>query len=479
MDTEELGRILKTEPVGHVWKERITSLEFDSRSCMRGSVYFAFPGLHAHGDVFSLDAIRHGACAIVTCKRHIELEDRATFFIVPESDVRRLYALSSARFFNEPSKRTRVIGVTGTDGKTSTSYYLWQLLTKLGLPCGLSSTVYTSSGRTLEENRSHNTTPEAFLTQALIARSVDNGAGHFVLESSSHALSDEYSRLEGTVFSSALYTSVTSEHLEFHHSLEAYWQSKLNLARKTEGPVLVYAENPLVPSLGEIAKDRLVLLEHPQITEQNADGLDFICCGRKAHLPFFAPFALDNAFLALMCASEESGISIPELLPLLSTLKNPEGRQEIFKSGGITVVVDFAHTANGIESILGAWRAVQKEGRFITVFGASGERDTSKRSGMGRAASAYSDLIILTEDDPRSESVEDICTQIARGIGRTEYRTIVHREDAVRAAISSAGPGDTVFLLGLGPQKTLAYDGYSRAYSDADYARSLLGEDGR
>lgn len=435
----------------------ITLLCHDSRSCTPGSAYFSFHGLHVDGDMFIADAISHGASLIVSDARHEDLEDLASFIVLEGGNIRRAYALASDALFDHPSGRTGVIGVTGTDGKTSTCHYIHQLLGMCGHRAGLLSTTSVDDGTGVVPSPYHNTTPEAYDVYRTMASSCGNGLEHFVLECSSHALSSTYDRLAGCGYAASCFTRITSEHLEFHRSRDEYFEAKLNLARHTHGPVFVYENSPVLERLQSIKRQDLVTLRCPQVVRRDIDGLVFMHEGKSHALPFFSDFALENAWMAACLVSRLLRIPLETVLQHLEKLDNPPGRQEIMTIDGRTVVIDFAHTPDAFDRLMTSIRLVHPSGSLIALFGASGDRDVGKRRGMGQAAMRHCQTIILTEDDPRSEDVYDICADIARGIdpGRCSLYTIPHREDAIRQAVRLSKPGDVVLLLGIGCQRTI------------------------
>lgn len=443
----------------------IRDIQHDSRSCTPGSAYFAFPGLHHDGCSFIGDAIARGASLVVSPETG-DPDPRADHIILDRGQIRQAYALASSLFYGNPSESTAIAGVTGTDGKTSTSYYLYQLMNGLGFRYGLSTTVLVDDGGGLIRSPFCNTTPEAWDVQGMMRRSADSGCTGFVLEASSHALSADCCRLLGTSFRLALFTRITSEHLDFHKSWDSYADSKLNLARMCTGPVVVYRDSPLLERLTRTVPSRLVIMDRPEITAAGRDGLTFRYGHKTYSLPFPYPFALENAFEAATAAALLAGKDISEVLEQLPGLSNPPGRQEVLHIKDRTAVIDFAHTPDAISRLLSSFRSLYPDSRFITVFGASGERDRTKRPLMGRAASGESRLIVLTEDDSRDEDTQDICRQIAGGITGADHLIVPERRAAVRTAVRASRPGDVIFLLGIGVQDTLTRQGKAEKWDE-------------
>lgn len=446
----------------------IVTLCHDSRACAPGCAYFAFKGIHFDGEDFIGEAIARGASLVVCSTRHPDLESSASFIILADGDVRHAYAVASDALFSHPSGRISLIGVTGTDGKTSTCHYIHQLLRNMGRRCGLLSTTSVDEGDGMMPSPYANTTPEAFDVQRTIAKAADGGAGHFVLECSSHALDRRYDRLAGCIFSSSCFTRITSEHLEFHGTWDDYVDSKLNLARRTRGPVFVYDDNPVLERLKTICPHSLVVLTRPEVVDRDGDGLDFVHEGHRYHLPFFPDFALENAWMAALLVSTLTHTPPALVLCDLANLVNPPGRQEMMSIAGRLVVIDFAHTPDAFDRLMTSLRLVHPSGSFIALFGASGNRDRSKRRLMGDVAARHCSTVILTEDDPRQEDVMDICNDITDGIepGRCRLRICPQRSKAVEEAVRLSRAGDVILLLGVGPQKALDHYTYHMPWNE-------------
>ena len=448
----------------------------DSRACTSSDAYFSFPGIHAHGDDFIPDALERGAELIVTSRRHEELEGKVSVIVTSDS-IRRLYALSSYAFFNA-SSNLKIIAVTGTDGKTSTAYFIWQLLSMTGNKSGLVSTVYTDCGKGLEKNKGGMTTPEAFIISQMMAASVNNGARFFVLEASSHALSEEYDRLAGLTFKASCFTRISSEHLDFHKTYDRYIDSKLNLARRTSGPVFAYENNKEIDRIEEMTGERLVRLKVPQIVCQAESGITFLYEGKEYSFPYPEDFALENAFEASCLVSAITKTPLDCLLSRLQDLRNPDGRMETVKSEktGRTLVIDFAHTPDAFDRLLSSFRKLYPDRPFTALFGAPGGRDSSKRPHLGQVAGTYCHRAILTEDDWHGENPDEIMKQCASGIDNAECEVIMiqDRRDAIRKAIEKSSDDEIIFFLGIGHQKTISRDSYSVVWNEKTVAEDEL-----
>lgn len=448
----------------------------DSRTCTSSDAYFSFPGIHAHGDDFIQDALERGAVLIVTSHRHEELEGKVSVIVTNDS-IRRLYALSSYAFFNA-SQNLEIIAVTGTDGKTSTSYFIWQLLNMTGHKSGLVSTVYADCGKGLEENKGCMTTPEAFTISQMMAASVNNGAKYFVLEASSHALSEEYDRLAGLTFKASCYTRISSEHLDFHKTYDRYIDSKLNLARRTAGPVFAYEDNKEIVRIRSVAGEHLVILKAPHIICQKESGIIFLYGGKEYSFPYPEDFAIENAFEAACIVSTITKTPIDCLLFRLQELRNPAGRMETVRSEKTErmLVIDFAHTPDAFKRLFSSFRKLYPDRPFTALFGAPGSRDSSKRPLLGQVAGTYCHRAILTEDDWHGENPDEIMRQCASGIDNAECEVIMiqDRRDAIRKAIEKSSENEIIFFLGIGHQKTISRDAYSVGWNEKTVAEDEL-----
>ena len=453
---------------------QVTRIDYDSRLCQEGSAYFAFPGIHHDGDDFIQDALDHGARLVVSRNEPCGLGGGVAHIKVG-GNIRSAYAKAVDLFFKHPSSSLDVIGVTGTDGKSSTCFYAYSLLKALGIKVGLLTTTSVDTGQGVVPSPWANTTPEAWDVEGSLVAAAEAGCTHFVLECSSHALSNVYDRLACIDFHSSAITRVSSEHLEFHGSLDAYLDAKARLYEKTRGPVFCYEGNSVMDHLTD--RSRLVALTRPQIVSRTLSGMRFRFQGCDYSLPFFQDYALENAFEAACLVAEAAGKELDEVLSHLGGLTNPPGRCEMLASPrGFLAVIDFAHTPDAMNRLFSSFRQVT-QGGFIALFGASGERDRSKRRAMGEVAGRWCRQIVLSEDDPRAEGAESIAREIAKGItGRAQCRFIERREEAVAYALSLAREGDVVFLLGMGHERTLDYGDHKRAYDEGQVARKILKE---
>jgi UDP-N-acetylmuramoyl-L-alanyl-D-glutamate--2,6-diaminopimelate ligase len=428
----------------------------------------------------------------------------------------------SASFFNFPSRRIIVIGVTGTEGKSTTVYLIWQLLTLLGKKAGFFSTVQHCLGSEVLFNTEHQTTPEAPVVQRLLCEMADNGCEFAVVESSSHGLSPKTNRLGDVEFYAAAITNLTHEHLEFHGTWEQYRDDKANLFRaldkyapKTESSYnepfgVINADDKNAQFFKETAKQKTLTFSTKgnqadimlEATESDAFGnwhLVSLPCQDsqitiRDKLPGF--FNSGNVLASILVVSELLKISVNKIVPLVKKLKPVKGRMNTIDRGQpFEVVVDFAHTPSSFEAVYPPLRRRLDKtgGKIISVFGSAGERDIRKRYEQGKIAAAYSDIIVITDEDPRGENPMDILEEIARGVedsvsdGETKNRNFLRNENlflipdrpaAIRKALKLAGRNDLVLLLGKGHENSIIYADHVMPFDETEEAEKALGEMG-
>jgi UDP-N-acetylmuramoyl-L-alanyl-D-glutamate--2,6-diaminopimelate ligase len=493
---------------------QITGLEYDSRNVKQGSLFFALSGLHTNGSLFIEDAISRGAVCVV----HENEDIKKTTGIVYVKVRNSRFAMSpiAASFYNFPSRRVLVTGVTGTEGKSTTVYFIWQLLSLAGKKAGFFSTVQRSFGGGAVWNSEHQTTPEAPVVQQLIREMADNGCEYAVVEASSHGLSPKTNRLGDVNFCSAVFTNVTHEHLEFHGTWEQYRDDKANLFRALDKYIPVNSHDGFKP-FGVINADDKSARFFAQAAKSKT--FTFSCHGNEAditaetvengargnsyrvfekqskenieindNLP--GSFNAGNVLAAILTVSNLLNVPVCEIAPFVSELKPVRGRMtSVNKGQPFELVVDYAHTPSSFMAIFPPLRTRLDKtgGRIISLFGSAGERDTQKRAEQGKIAARYSDFIVITDEDPRGEKPMDILEEIAKGVetdaesGKDFAREknlflITDRPRAVRKAISLARGGDLVLLLGKGHENSIIYADHVMPYDEIAEAEKALGE---
>ncbi|MBV8444934.1 MAG: UDP-N-acetylmuramoyl-L-alanyl-D-glutamate--2,6-diaminopimelate ligase [Candidatus Dormibacteraeota bacterium] len=450
----------------------VTEVTCDSRSCGPGSLFVAVPGFHVDGHDYAAAAVARGAVAVVS--EHPLDTGSVLDIVVPNSRV-ALAALACA-FFDNPSREMLVAGVTGTDGKTTTTTMLWSAWRAGGLRAASLTTVDWRTGDDVVANKSRQTTLEAPELQRHLASLRDTGVSHVALETSSHAL--ELHRVDGVAYRVAVYTRITSEHLELHGSRDAYLAAKRRLVEMVSGrsdgvAVLDATDDFGYPSLAAVpVAQRITYSIDPAVgADLTADavraepgGIRFAATtpwgGAEVQLKLGGRFNVANA-LAAMAAACATGVTLEQAASGVAALQRVPGRMESVDLGQpFSVVVDYAHTAESLATVLRELRPATT-GRLIAVFGSAGERDREKRPAMGAAAAVLADITIITDEDPRDEDRERILEEIAAGAtdagGRRGENVVVvpDRRQAIDFAVRHARTGDTVVFAGKGHEGSI------------------------
>lgn len=443
----------------------IQTISQHSKQCKPNSVFFAFHGLRTDGILYIQEAIEHGAVCIISDQDLSKLPIPAHISWHQVKKPHTAFACMCSAFYDRPQDKLGIIGVSGTDGKSTTCDYLYQLLQKNGVKAGLLTTVSIDDGSTKVDSPYRQSTPEPDQLHAFLHRCVENKVEKVVLECTSHALSSTYDRLAGIEFDAAIVTKVTSEHLEFHHSLEEYTQAKVNLVRslKDGGLFVSSTDNAkleyFTTALKSTSKALILGKDVPlRIEFMGYQGVVVDILGQRIQTPLLLPSLATNALLAIFCVSHLTGIKEETLLPLIKTLQPVKGRMHLIENSlGLRVIIDFAHTADAYEGIFFFAKRTSEGGDLIAVFGCAGERDASKRSPMGRIANKYCSTIILTEEDPRREGNQAIFSDLRFHMNNPACKVweIESRREAIRKAISIAQCGDTLLFLGKGHEKTI------------------------
>ena len=462
------------ELMGHGDAEvEITSLAYSSDRVEPGALFFCVPGFRSDGHDHAPDAVARGAVALV-CERPLNLGVAE----VRVPDARAAMGPAAARFFGDPTRRLRVVGVTGTNGKTTTTYLTRALLEGAGVPTGLLGTVKSVvAGRTEPVER---TTPEAIDLQRTFKRMLDGGDRACAMEVSSHAL--ELRRTEGIRFACRIFTNLTQDHLDFHPTLEDYYLAKRRLFDGPGVSVVGLDDDYGRRLAGELDDAVTFAIDRPadyRATDVRFDhtGSRFLCqtpdgpLALETRLP--GPFNVRNA-LAAVAAARSLGVDAGTIPRSLAAAERVPGRFEPVDEGQpFGVLVDYAHTPDSLENVLRAARQIAR-GRLHVVFGAGGDRDRSKRPLMGRVAGALADRVIVTSDNPRSEDPEAIVDQVVAGTAGDVEREVDRRTAIVRA-IETAAPGDVVVIAGKGHEQGQEFaGGRKEPFDDVSVAREAL-----
>jgi UDP-N-acetylmuramoyl-L-alanyl-D-glutamate--2,6-diaminopimelate ligase len=473
----------------------IKGLAYDSRAVRPGWLFFALDGTHTNGQAYIPQALRAGAAAVVCGAAPGEQTPGAVF--IQAENPRAAMSGISANFYGRPSSRLKTIGVTGTDGKSSTVYFIHQLLEALGKKAGLLSTVSFLTNGEIQNNTLRQSTPEAPVIHRMLADMEQAGKEYAVLEATSHGLSPRTGRLLDVEFDAAVLTNVTHEHLEFHGSREQYLSDKANLFRCLRAGRSAKKGIPAfgVANAGDSSyaciqaqtRERLYSYSARSpadvyASEIKADmgGSDFILHdgGKKAALRIQLPgaFNVENVLAAAAAVSRMLGMAATELAPHIENLRGVRGRMTPLRGAPFAVLVDYAHTPGSFERLFPLARA-GTPGKLIAVFGSAGERDIEKRPIQGEIAARYAEILILADEDPRGEDPRELLLHIAAGTGRTEGEGLLiipERRKAIARAFELAKPSDTVLLLGKGHESSIIYKNAPIPWDEIGTAQELL-----
>jgi UDP-N-acetylmuramoyl-L-alanyl-D-glutamate--2,6-diaminopimelate ligase len=462
-----------------------TGVTHDSRRAAPGSLFVALRGLKADGATFAPLAIAAGAAAVVAEDVPPGAVD-VPWIVV--KDARLALALMAAEFFDHPSRQMQVVGITGTNGKTTTSYLINAIFEAAGIQCGLMGTVtYRIGTRTLDATR---TTPEAPELQDLMRQMVSAGCGACVMEVSSHALA--LRRADGIQFAAGVFTNLTRDHLDFHADMEDYFAAKRRLFAMlpASAPAAINVDDPRGAVLADsVARPVTYAIGRaadvsPGPLSFTLDGLQFDARTPQGIVRVQSRLVgKPNVYniLAAVATTSALGVPLEKIARGIAALPGVPGRFELASTAAddITVIVDYAHTDDALRNLLETARAMAAR-RLITVFGAGGDRDRTKRPLMGMVAARLSDIVVITSDNPRSEDPLRIIEEVKRG-AESETRqsnatvvTIVDRRDAILEAVRQAAPNDVVLIAGKGHEKYQEIGGRTFPFDDVAVAREGL-----
>jgi UDP-N-acetylmuramoyl-L-alanyl-D-glutamate--2,6-diaminopimelate ligase len=455
----------------------ITSLAFDNRLVGPGTLFFCVPGFTRDGHDFAPDAVERGAAALVVT--------HPLGLGVPEvvvDDVRAAMARAAAAFEGDPTRILRTVGVTGTNGKTTTAFLVRDVLEACGIRTGLIGTVKAVVGG--EERVMERTTPEAIHLQALFAEMLDGGDEACVMEVSSHAL--QLQRAAGIHWAVAIFTNLTQDHLDFHPTMEDYFMAKRMLFEAGPAVRVVNGDDPYGRRLADEFADVVRFGIDDEAARVRAvdvasglSGSSFTLRDGDAsfdvRIPLPGRFNVLNA-LGAYCAATALGVAPADAAAALAGAGRVPGRFEPVDAGqGFAVLVDYAHTPDSLENVLLAARELADGARVVCVFGCGGDRDRGKRPLMGEIAARLADLAILTSDNPRSEDPEAILDEVEAGMGSAPHERYVDRREAIARAVSVAADGDVVVIAGKGHEQGQEFaDGRKEPFDDRLVAAEAL-----
>lgn len=461
----------------------VQGLQLDSRKVRRGDLFLAVPGDVHDGRQFIEQAVANGAVAVAAESPVAGFVDALPVPLVEVPELRWDVGRLAARFFRHPSRTMHLVGVTGTNGKTTTSRLVAQLGRSQGKTCGVIGTL----GATLDDSVVHsgNTTPDAVSLQRQLAGWRDQGVDAVSMEVSSHALVQ--GRVNGVEFETAIYTNLSHDHLDYHGSMDAYGRAKLRLFA-TEGlrhAVINLDDEYAAQVLAAVAEGVQVLtystrgaradvrVANPRFHAGSVEAELHTPWGSgRFASPLPGDFNLAN-LAAAVTAVVLAGEDLQAVLAAVAGLKPVPGRMQAIPNAlGLQVIVDYAHTPDALEQVLAALRA-HVDGALVTVFGCGGDRDRAKRQVMGRVACTFSDRVVVTSDNPRSEDPAAILADIATGCSG-DYELVADRAQAIARAIGEARPGDCIVIAGKGHEDYQLVEGERLHFSDAEQARDAL-----
>lgn len=466
----------------------VTGLEIDSRHVKRGDLFICLPGTQMDGHDFVTQAYDNGAVAIVA-EKNVDVSLPKLYV----ADSRQAMAMISTHFYGYPSEQMSLIGITGTNGKTSTCYLLEQILADQAWRTGMMGTIEMKfAGNSYPVK---NTTQEALLLQQSLRAMRDTGVTHCVMEVSSHALA--MGRVKGTQFRTAVFTNFTQDHLDYHETMERYLDAKLLLFSRlgnTFNPAhrqhaVINADDAIAADVRAVTAVEIVTYGIEQAADVNAKEIQVTSTGTQFTLHSFAgtteismqtigKFNVYNALAAITVALIE-GVPLRTIRQSLAKVTGIPGRFELIDEGQrFLVIVDYAHTPDGLINVLQTIREFAV-GKIITVFGCGGDRDRAKRPLMGNVVATYSDIALVTSDNPRTEMAESILADIVPGIDeagmdKSKYELIVDRQAAIQKAVEMASPNDVILIAGKGHETYNEINGVRYDFDDRIEARKAL-----
>lgn len=454
---KQLLQVVKTISVEGSLDIDIEGICYDSRQAGPGMLFVAIQGFQTDGHMYIDRAAAAGAAAVVV-EKDVTVPQGLT--VVKVADSRRALALLSSCFYGNPSQKLTMVGVTGTNGKTTTTHLIASIWRQAGLKPGVIGTIHNLIGE--QALPVTNTTPESLDLQKLLARMVEEGVKGVAMEVSSHALA--LNRVAGVAYDMAVFTNISQDHLDFHGSMGEYLAAKAKLFTMDIKYAVINADDPAAAHLIKVSRGKVytyaieqqadVMATEIQVT---AKGVSFTVRGpwgeHKLQLKLTGRFNVYNA-LAAYTAGLALGLPAPDVVTALAGVSGVAGRFELVDEGqDFAVIVDYAHTPDGLANILETARQITG-GRLITVFGCGGDRDRTKRPIMGEIAARYSDLAVVTSDNPRTEDpgriIQDVLEGVRKAASPNSYLVIEDRREAINRAVGLARPGDVVVIAGKG-----------------------------
>ncbi len=484
--SKNLSQIIQTLDVQTLLgdtNKQIDVITFDSRKACEGALFVAQQGAVADGHAFIAKAFEQG-CRAILCERVPENVAADACVVVVENTHKALGDVA-AEFYDHPSKRLKLVGVTGTNGKTTIATLLHRLMSKMGYKSGLFSTVANYIGD--QRSTATHTTPDAVTLQATMQKMVESGCQYCFMEVSSHSVVQH--RIEGLDFDGAIFTNLTHDHLDYHKTFDAYIKAKKaffdNLGHAAFAITNADDKHGNVMLQNTRAKRYSYSLRtmsdfKADVIESTFEGMHMRFDGKEAFMQFVGRFNASN-LLAVYSAAVCLGLDANDVLVALSSLTPVDGRFETLRSTtGITAIVDYAHTPDALLNVLSTINDIRQAGQqLISVVGCGGDRDKTKRPEMAHEAAVASDRVILTSDNPRSEEPTEIIAQMKAGLTADEMKktiSITDRREAIRTAIAFAGKGDIVLIAGKGHETYQEIKGVRHHFDDREEVQQAFAE---
>ena len=458
----------------------ISAIVFDSRKATEGTAFVAIKGTAVDGHSF-IDSVIEKGCTVIITEQEVKVPEDVTLIVTDNSS--KALALMATNFYDHPSEKLKLVGITGTNGKTTTTTLLFNLFMKLGYKSGLLSTVVNKIGNT--DIASTHTTPDPIALNELLNEMVQEGCTHCFMEVSSHAIHQH--RISGLVFTGGVFTNITHDHLDYHSTFKEYIKVKKSFFDELPSSAFALTnvddKNGMVMLQNTKASKYTFALKSPadfkvKVIENQFSGLVLNLCGTEVWSKLIGDFNAYN-LVTVYAVSELLGEDKLEVLTALSALESVDGRFQFTTSnGGITAIVDYAHTPDALENVLKTISSIRTRNETVyTVVGCGGDRDKLKRPTMAAIACELSDKVIITSDNPRSEDPNTIIEEMMAGVEGQHFKktlSIVDREQAIKTAVSMAQKGDIILIAGKGHEKYQDIKGVKHHFDDMELVTELF-----
>lgn len=480
MDLKELLEPIRFQHIEMKENPKVTSITMDSREVQPGSVFFCIKGYTVDGHDFAKQAVENGAVAVVA-ERPLSL----SVPVIVVKDPRRSMAKVACHFYRYPTEQLKLIGVTGTNGKTTVTHLIERIMIDHRKKTGLIGTMYTKVGDSFYETK--NTTPESLPLQKLFHEMVESHVDTAIMEVSSHAL--HQGRVHGCDFDVAVFTNLTPDHLDYHGTMEKYLYAKGLLFAQLGNTVsskvaIINQDDPCSEELKRLTAQDIITYGIKLDADVRATNIELYPNGthltirafgheERFHLKLIGQFSVYNV-LAAVAVGLTSNLSLQEMKSSLESVSGVDGRFETIESGeDFSVIVDYAHTADSLENVLSTIKGLQVK-RIIAVVGCGGDRDKTKRPAMAQIATKLADKAIFTSDNPRSEDPASIIADMVSGVKDGDYEVIIDRREAIEYAIDCAQAGDVVLIAGKGHETYQIIGDQTIHFDDREEARAAL-----